>query len=216
MHALIQRHRPSAASVPGARLRDRRDPPTACSRTTRSPGSTPRSRCSTSRREKGPACAPRHADMTRFDLGETFDAVLCVFDSINHLVRFSDWERVFDRARAHLADRGSSSSTSTPSGSSRRSQSRRPWTQWFGDDNLLLIDVRGEGDRSVHLEGPRLRALRRFCLPAPRRGHPRGRFPTRADPGGVRCSGSAACVSSTPSGRDRRRVPERLYFVCEA
>ena len=37
--------------------------------------------------------------MTRFDLGETFDVVLCVFDSINHLVRFSDWERVFDRAR---------------------------------------------------------------------------------------------------------------------
>ena len=40
---------------------------------------------------------------------------------------------------------GSSSSTSTPSASSRRSRSAPPWAQWFGDDNLLLIDVRDEG-----------------------------------------------------------------------
>ena len=38
------------------------------------------------------------------------------------------------------------SSTSTPSESSQRSPCAPPWTQWFGDDNLLLIDVRGEGD----------------------------------------------------------------------
>jgi predicted TPR repeat methyltransferase len=39
-----------------------------------------------------------HSDMRRFDLGEAFDVVLCVYDSINHLMTFEEWEAVFDRA----------------------------------------------------------------------------------------------------------------------
>jgi ubiquinone/menaquinone biosynthesis C-methylase UbiE len=32
------------------------------------------------------------ADMTHFDLGRTFDVALCVYDSINHLGSFAEWE----------------------------------------------------------------------------------------------------------------------------
>ena len=85
-------------------------------------------------------------DMTNFDLDESFDAVLCVFDSINHLVSFADWERVFDRATAHLAERGVFVFDVNTERKLAAFAVAPPWTQWFGDDNLLLIDVRDEGD----------------------------------------------------------------------
>jgi predicted TPR repeat methyltransferase len=54
------------------------------------------------------------ADMTQFELGERFDVVLCVYDSINHLLEFGQWEAVFERVHEHLDRGGSPSSTSTP------------------------------------------------------------------------------------------------------
>lgn len=45
-------------------------------------------------------------DMTEFELGKKFDVVLCIFDSINHLVEFAQWEATFDRVKAHLKDGG--------------------------------------------------------------------------------------------------------------
>lgn len=86
------------------------------------------------------------ADMTRFALHEPFDVVLCVFDSINHLVSFEHWEAVFDRAREHLADRGVFIFDVNTERKLASFAAAPPWTQWFGDDNLLLIDVRNEGD----------------------------------------------------------------------
>jgi SAM-dependent methyltransferase len=45
-------------------------------------------------------------DMTNFELGTKFDVILCIFDSINHLVEFDQWESTFDRVKAHLNDGG--------------------------------------------------------------------------------------------------------------
>ena len=44
--------------------------------------------------------------MTRVRLGRRFDAVLCLFDSINHLLRWARWEALFDRAGEHLEPNG--------------------------------------------------------------------------------------------------------------
>jgi len=46
------------------------------------------------------------ADMTAFELGRTFDALICVFDSINHLLTFRSWKEVFRSSVKHLAERG--------------------------------------------------------------------------------------------------------------
>ena len=46
------------------------------------------------------------ADMSSFDLGTTFDAIVCVYHGINHLLDFSDWESFFDCAYRHLNDGG--------------------------------------------------------------------------------------------------------------
>lgn len=89
------------------------------------------------------------ADMTQFELGERFDAVLCVYDSINHLLAFGQWEAVFDRAYEHL-DRGGIFLFDI--NTERRLAALGdlpPSVHWFGDGHLLVIDVRAEGDGIV-------------------------------------------------------------------
>lgn len=46
------------------------------------------------------------ADMSNFALNARFDAVICVYHGINHLLRFSDWKRFFECAYRHLNDGG--------------------------------------------------------------------------------------------------------------
>lgn len=45
-------------------------------------------------------------DMTRFKVPGKFDAILCVYDSINHLADFRDWQRVFAGVRQCLNQNG--------------------------------------------------------------------------------------------------------------
>ena len=42
------------------------------------------------------------ADITTFKTEEKFDCVLCVYDTINHLQKFSDWKKVFEVAHNSL------------------------------------------------------------------------------------------------------------------
>jgi SAM-dependent methyltransferase len=88
-------------------------------------------------------------DMTRFDLGEPFDVVLCVYDSLNHLVRFEQWEAVFDCTREHLAAGGIFIFDVNTERKLASFAGAPPWMQWFGDDSLLLIDVR-DGDGGIY------------------------------------------------------------------
>jgi predicted TPR repeat methyltransferase len=81
------------------------------------------------------------ADMTSVDLGQTFDVVLCVFDSINHLLRFEEWEAVFDRARAHLNDRGIFVFDVNTEAQLERFSSGPPLSQWFKGANVMILDV---------------------------------------------------------------------------
>ncbi|MDP2090125.1 MAG: class I SAM-dependent methyltransferase [Candidatus Gracilibacteria bacterium] len=46
------------------------------------------------------------ADMTDFDLGKTFDTVLCNYNSICHLLKWSQWQAFFDMAYKHLEKDG--------------------------------------------------------------------------------------------------------------
>jgi ubiquinone/menaquinone biosynthesis C-methylase UbiE len=58
-------------------------------------------------RKKLPEGIPLYeADMSSFALNAKFDAVICVYHGINHLLRFSDWERFFECADRHLNDGG--------------------------------------------------------------------------------------------------------------
>jgi SAM-dependent methyltransferase len=96
--------------------------------------------------DKVPSARLVHQDMTRLELGETFDVVLCAFDSINHLLRFEEWQELFRRARAHLNERGIFVFDINTEWQLEVFRRQQPWAHWFGDDNLLLMDVTDRGD----------------------------------------------------------------------
>ena len=53
-------------------------------------------------RRKVPAARLAVGDITSFKLNQKFDVVLCIFDTMNHLLTFRSWQDVFHRAQAHL------------------------------------------------------------------------------------------------------------------
>src|ERR1700733_5931249 len=58
-------------------------------------------------RDKLPEGTPLHlADMSHFKLNVKFDAIICVYHGINHLLDFSAWESFFNCAYRHLNDGG--------------------------------------------------------------------------------------------------------------
>jgi SAM-dependent methyltransferase len=97
---------------------------------------------------KVPGARLIHADMTQISLGETFDVVLCVYDSINHLLKFADWEAVFERARAHLGDRGLFIFDINTERRLAFLVAQPALTEWFGNGDLMVMDV-VDGGRGV-------------------------------------------------------------------
>jgi SAM-dependent methyltransferase len=100
--------------------------------------------------EKVPGVRLIQGDMTSTQLGETFDVALCVYDSINHLLKFSQWEAVFDRACEHLADGGIFIFDINTERRLAELAEQPPLVDWFGDRNLIVLDVRG-GTRGTSL-----------------------------------------------------------------
>lgn len=45
-------------------------------------------------------------DMANFKLPQSFDIILCPFDSINHLLSFNDWKKTFKNVENHLKKDG--------------------------------------------------------------------------------------------------------------
>jgi len=100
-------------------------------------------------REKVPTVPLIEADMTAFDLGERFDVVLCVYDSINHLLDFAQWEALFDRAHEHLREGGI---LIFDINTQRRLAALCEYpaaVQWFGDGHLLLLEVKPSDTEAV-------------------------------------------------------------------
>src|SRR5258708_31484744 len=57
-------------------------------------------------RKKVPRAKLYRQDMADFQIGDRFDVIFCIFDSINHVRRFSDWKKVFALVRRHLSPGG--------------------------------------------------------------------------------------------------------------
>src|SRR5579863_4636632 len=79
-------------------------------------------------------------DMVDFQINERFDVIFCVFDSINHVRRFSDWKKVFVRVRRHLSEGGCFIFDINTQRKLDRHIAEPPWVHRFGR-NLLIIDV---------------------------------------------------------------------------
>jgi predicted TPR repeat methyltransferase len=79
-------------------------------------------------------------EMSSFSLDERFDVVVCVFDSLNHLLTFDAWRSTFDAVHAHLADDGLFVFDVNTVGELRRLATEPPWVHDF-DDNVMIMDV---------------------------------------------------------------------------
>jgi SAM-dependent methyltransferase len=79
-------------------------------------------------------------DMRSFSLDERFDVVICVFDSLNHLLFFGDWESMFDAVHRHLVDGGLFIFDVNTVGELRRLGEEPAWVDDF-DGGVAIIDV---------------------------------------------------------------------------
>lgn len=91
-------------------------------------------------REKVPGARLLEGDMKSFSLEERFDVVICVFDSLNHLLFFGDWESMFDAVDQHLVDGGLFIFDVNTVGELRRLGEESPWVDDF-DGGVAIIDV---------------------------------------------------------------------------
>jgi cyclopropane fatty-acyl-phospholipid synthase-like methyltransferase len=93
-------------------------------------------------RKKLPEGTPLYlADMSCFNLSMKFDAVICVYHGINHLLDFSAWESFFDCAYRHLNDGGVLIFDSYTASNLKMMASVPEIVQQFGE-NYLHIRVR--------------------------------------------------------------------------
>jgi SAM-dependent methyltransferase len=88
-------------------------------------------------------------DMVNFEINERFDVIFCVFDSINHVRRLSDWKKVFVRVRRHLSAGGCFIFDINTQRKLDRHIAEPPWVHRFGR-NLLIIDVTSLANRRSH------------------------------------------------------------------
>jgi SAM-dependent methyltransferase len=115
-------------------------------------------------RAKVPHARFFQAEMTTFELDERFDIVICVFDTLNHLVSLEEWRALFERARAHLRAGGLFVFDVNTVGQLRRLGDAPPWVsevhgatitqdvEWLGDGRSIWhvrIRERLDDGRSV-------------------------------------------------------------------
>lgn len=91
-------------------------------------------------RRKLPRTEFYQGDMRAFDLGCSFDAVICLRDSVNHLRRITDWQRAFARVHRHLNPGGLFVFDIYTERKLSRLALSEPRVHQF-DDHLMIIDV---------------------------------------------------------------------------
>lgn len=74
-------------------------------------------------------------DMRTFNLSKQFDVVLCIFNSINHIVGLDGWEQTFGQAAAHLNSGGIFIFDILPVGRYAYYAAQEPSEKFIGEQN---------------------------------------------------------------------------------
>ena len=102
-------------------------------------------------------------DMRSFDLGERFDVVVCVFDSINHLLDVGSWVSLIECVHRHLNPDGLFVFDVNSVGELRRLGDEPPWVYDF-DGGTAIIDVTfAEADDGLGLTDWDIRIFERMA-----------------------------------------------------
>lgn len=92
-------------------------------------------------REKLPKVCLTQANMSNFSLGRRFDAVVCVFDSLNHLPSWAGWLGAFNSICKHLTEEGIFLFDIHTAFGLERAAARTPWLKRLGEAGHAIIDV---------------------------------------------------------------------------
>jgi SAM-dependent methyltransferase len=84
-------------------------------------------------------------DITAFTLPSRFDVVICMFDTLNHVVTMDGWLALFRCAHEHLSDGGLFIFDVNTTGRLRRLADAPPFLDEF-DRNVVIMTVRAAGD----------------------------------------------------------------------
>ena len=91
-------------------------------------------------RKKLPHVRFYRKDMVSFELAAKFDVIICVFDSINHVLKFTDWQKIFRNAARHLEEDGLFLFDINTEAKLKRLINAPTWVHKFGR-NLEFINV---------------------------------------------------------------------------
>src|SRR5215510_14361766 len=91
-------------------------------------------------RKKLPHVRFYRKDMVRFELARKFDVIICVFDSISHVLKFTDWQKIFRNAARHLEEDGLFLFDINTEAKLKRLINAPTWVHKFGR-NLEFINV---------------------------------------------------------------------------
>lgn len=89
-------------------------------------------------RKRLPGVRFHHQNMAGFRLGTKFDAVICPYDSINHMVRFEDWVATFKAVKEHLNPKGVFVFDMNTEYRLRDLARLPPWAQKFGEHYVMM------------------------------------------------------------------------------
>lgn len=90
-----------------------------------------------------------HQSMVDFRIDQKYDVIISLFDSVNHLLDFDDWKRMFQSVKSHLAHDGIFIfDVNTPEKLQRVAQ-EKPFTQEF-EGNKMEMSVQDEGGGVVN------------------------------------------------------------------
>ena len=165
-------------------------------------------------RQKLPHVRFYRQDMRKFRLASRVDVVICVSDSINHIVKFGDWQKIFRHVAAHLKDDGLFIFDVNTIGKLRRLTEESAWVRRFGRDEVLVRVTGGQRNifqwqiRIFEHEKNRNYKLREETIPELAVGMKRIFLALRAH--------FKKIDVLDPEGRRPSDQSERLYFVCRA
>jgi SAM-dependent methyltransferase len=164
-------------------------------------------------RKKVPQARLFQQDMVRFSLPERFDVVCCVFDSINHVLRFAGWKELFANVCRHLSDGGVFIFDVNTQEKLNRHISEPAWVHPFGN-NLLIIKV---SDAPNHASNWNIRVFEhtkgnRYLLHE--ENIQEAAFPTSKIVAALKAHFRRVTVIDTDRSRPSTHS-ERLYFVCK-
>ena len=164
-------------------------------------------------RKKLPHVRFYRKDMVRFELATKFDVIICVFDSINHVLNFTDRQKIFRNAARHLEKDGLFLFDINTDAKLERLINAPTWVHKFGR-NLEFINVT---DARRGIANWNIRVFEH------RRGNKYGlfeedikeiSFPVNKIKAALRKQFNSIKVID-PTERTPSTKSDRLYFVCK-